>query len=321
MRQRDVYLAYFLLWCEARAVTRPDDVTRPILERYQRHLYHHRKTDGKPLSFISQTGRLMAVRAYFRWLARQNVLLSNPAADLELPRMEKRLPRVVLSASEVEAVLATPALGDAIGLRDRALLETLYSTGVRRLEVVGLAVDDVDFDRGTLLVRQGKGKKDRMLPVGERALAWIDKYVREARPALSCGLHERTLFLTHLGESIVPEYLTHRVRRYVEAAELGKRGSCHLFRHSMATLMLENGADVRYVQEMLGHANLGTTQIYTHVSIRRLKEVHSATHPGARLVRPTTEGDPTAPSEGSETEEIHLSLAAEAAEEDDGVSP
>ncbi len=186
---------------------------------------------------------------------------------------------------------------------------------------MNLSVDDVDFDRGTLTVRQGKGKKDRVVPIGERALAWIDKYLREARPGLACGGADRTLFLTQLGESIVPEYLTHRVRRYVEAAELGKRGSCHLFRHAMATLMLEHGADVRYVQEMLGHANLGTTQIYTHVSIRRLKEIHSATHPGARLQRPSTESVPATPPATREAEGIHLSLAAEAAEEDDDVSP
>jgi integrase/recombinase XerD len=132
---------------------------------------------------------------------------------------------------------------------------------------------------------------------------------------------DRTLFLTHLGESIVPEYLTHRVRRYVEAANLGKRGSCHLFRHSMATLMLENGADVRYVQEMLGHSNLGTTQIYTHVSIRKLQEIHAATHPGALLKRSTSESEATesdgASAEPSEAEDLLLSLAAEAAEEDD----
>src|SRR6185295_6177884 len=111
---------------------------------------------------------------------------------LELPRAEKRLPRAVLSAAETERVLSVPNVGDAIGLRDRALLETLYSTGVRRLEVIGLRVDDVDFDRGTLFVRQGKGRKDRMLPVGERALAWIEKYLRQARPGLVCGQDDAT---------------------------------------------------------------------------------------------------------------------------------
>lgn len=328
-RTREVYLAYFLAWCEPRAVGRPSEVTRPILERYQRYLYMYRKKDGKPLSFISQTGRLQAVRAYFRWLARQNVILSNPAADLDLPRMERRLPRVILSEREVEAVLAVPNISDPLGLRDRAILETMYSTGVRRFELVGLELHDVDFDRRTLMVRQGKGKKDRVLPIGERALAWIEKYLREARPLLMCGgatAGSAPLFLTHLGESLVPEYLTHRVREYVEAAELGKRGSCHLFRHSMATLMLENGADVRFVQEMLGHANLTTTQIYTHVSIRKLQEIHAATHPGARLrarTSATSEATDDAPATSGEAEQLLLSLAAEAADEDaeDDVTP
>jgi integrase/recombinase XerD len=312
VRQRDVYLGYFLRWCEARSIRRPMEVTRPMLERYQRHLYHYRKEDGRPLSFISQTGRLMAVRGYFRWLVRQNALLSNPAADLELPRMEKRLPRHVLTAREADAVMNQPDVSEPLGIRDRAILETLYSTGMRRLEVLGLKVDDLDTDRGTVFVRQGKGKKDRVIPIGERALAWVDKYLREVRPEQVCGKDDRTLFLTQLGQSIVPEYLTHRLRHYVEDAAIGKRGSCHLFRHTMATLMLEGGADVRFVQEILGHANLQTTQIYTHVSIRKLKEIHTATHPAARL----------APAKAAsviseEAVELISSLAAEAAEEDD----
>ena len=141
------------------------------------------------------------------------------------------------------------------------MLETLYSTGMRRSELLNLKTDDLDIERGTVFIRQGKGRKDRLIPIGERAVAWVEKYLGEVRPGLVAGRDDGFLFLTELGESMVPEYVTHRMRRYVEAADLGKKGSCHIFRHTMATAMLDNGADVRFVQEMLGHASLATTQI------------------------------------------------------------
>jgi integrase/recombinase XerD len=148
-----------------------------------------------------------------------------------------------------------------------------------------LAVFDLDTERGTILIRQGKGKKDRMVPVGERAAAWIEKYLYESRPQLIVGPDEGALFLTNTDEAFTPNRLSQLVRNYVRAAELGKTGSCHLFRHTAATLMLEGGADIRYIQAMLGHAELSTTQIYTQVSSRKLQQVHRATHPGARRER------------------------------------
>jgi integrase/recombinase XerD len=171
-----------------------------------------------------------------------------------------------------------------MGVRDRAMLETLYSTGVRRSELVALKVHDIDFDRGTLMVRQGKGKRDRLIPIDARALAWIRKYLNEARAQLMMGDDDRTLYLTIQGEAVHINTLGRLMNGYIKQSGLEKSGSCHLFRHTMATLMLENGADVRFVQAMLGHADLKTTQIYTHVAIRALKEIHTATHP-ARLER------------------------------------
>lgn len=282
LRNRENALWSFIDWCEARSIVRPVEVTKPILERYQRHLFHLRKPDGKPLSFRGQVWRLVPVRAYFKWLAKQNVLLWNPASELELPRTERRLPKHVLTEAEAEAVLAQPDLSTVQGLRDRAMLETFYSTGMRRSELLGLRIFDLDTERGTVLVH-GKGKKDRMIPIGARALAWIQRYLDRARPELVVLPDEGVLFLTRFGEAFRPAPLTNLVRGYVDAAELGKTGSCHLFRHTMATVMLERGADIRFIQEMLGHAELGTTQIYTQVSVRKLKEVHTATHPAAML--------------------------------------
>jgi len=283
VENREACLGYFVAWCLERGLGQPKEITKPILERYQRSLYHWRKRNGEPLSFRAQHTRLVPVRALFRWLTRQNYLLYNPASELELPRLERRLPKHVLTITEVEQVMRIPHLDEPRGVRDRAILETLYSTGMRRRELIGLALFDIDRERGTVMIRQGKGKKDRMVPIGERALAWIDRYLEEVRADLVVGrdpAHLATLFLTHTGEPFTPNRLTQLVREYVQAARLGKSGSCHLFRHTMATLMLENGADIRYIQAMLGHAELSTTQIYTQVSIRRLKAIHTATHPG-----------------------------------------
>jgi integrase/recombinase XerD len=152
------------------------------------------------------------------------------------------------------------------------------------MELINLKLFDLDAERGTLMVRQGKGKKDRMIPIGNRAIAWIEKYVSDVRPELLVGEDDGRLYLTNLGEAFTPNRLTQLVRNYVHAADIGKTGSCHLFRHTMATLMLENGADIRFIQEMLGHVKIDTTQIYTQVSIRKLKQIHTATHP-ARLER------------------------------------
>jgi integrase/recombinase XerD len=317
VENRELYLGYLILWCKDRGIVRPVEVTRPVLQRYQRYLYHHRKKNGEPLSFRSQHSRLVPVRAFFKWLTRQNHLLYNPASELELPRLETRLPKHVLTASEAEAVIAQADPSEPLGVRDRAIMEVLYSTGMRRMEVIGLALYDLDVERGTVMVRQGKGKKDRMIPIGDRALAWCDKYLMDVRPSLRVARSHGTLFLTNLGESFTPNRLTQLVRDYVLAADIGKTGSCHLFRHTMATLMLEGGADIRFIQQMLGHARLDTTQIYTQVSIRKLKEIHTATHP-ARLKRDRTAVSSLEDDADREVDkaQLLLSLAAEDDEEE-----
>ncbi len=316
VERREPSLVYFARWCEARGVARPRDVTKPIVERYQKHLFYYRQANGKPLSWASQVNGLNPIKVFFSWMARQNALLWNPASDIEFPKLPKRLPRAVLSSFEAEAVLAQPDLSEPQGVRDRAILEVLYSTGIRRSELVGLKLTDLDSERGTLLVREGKGRKDRMVPIGSRASEWVDKYILDVRPELAVDAHNDTVFLGLQGEALGAAYLTHRVGRYVEAANIGKTGSCHLFRHTMATLMLEGGADVRFIQAILGHASLESTEIYTRVSIRMLKAVHDASHPAAKKRAGATgsaDGAPASPS--SDQLELFSSLAAEAAEE------
>jgi integrase/recombinase XerD len=325
-QNRQSYLGVFVAWCAERGLATPKEITKPILERYQRSLYTHRKANAEPLTFRAQHARLIPVRAFFKWCAKQNYLLYNPASELELPRLEHRLPKHVLTKAEVEQVLSQPDTTESMGLRDRAILEVFYSTGMRRSELMGLGLFDLDRERGTVMIRQGKGKKDRMIPIGERAIAWIDRYQTQVRPELVIARGNATLFLTQAGEAFTPDRLTQLVRGYVNAADIGKTGSCHLLRHTMATLMLENGADIRYIQAMLGHAELSTTQIYTQVSIRKLKEIHSATHPAkvrnARVKADSGDAhESTAAVESSApaptVNDILAALAAEADEEHD----
>lgn len=278
----DRSISVFVAWCEERAVVRPTEVTRLLLERYARHLYGTKTRTGSARSARSQHNDLSAVRQYFKYLARRDYVPYSPAADLELPKIGQHLPRAVLTHVEMERVLSVPDVRLSTGVRDRSILETLYSTGLRRRELTTLRVQDVDRVQGTVTVRQGKGRKDRVVPIGERALDWAERYLLEVRPSFVRSSTEDALYLSEYGERLSADGLSWRVSEYVKAAELGKQGSCHLIRHSMATVMLEGGADVRVIQEMLGHASLKATAIYTRVSIRHLREVHAATHPSAR---------------------------------------
>jgi integrase/recombinase XerD len=183
----------------------------------------------------------------------------------------------------VEHVLIQPHVQHPLGVRDRTILETFYSTGMRRTELVRLTLSDLDWGRRLILIRRGKGRRDRLVPIGPRALAWVARYLTEVRPRLVRAPDGGTMFLTARGRAFHPNHLSTLVRGYVEAAHLGKGGACHLFRHTMATLMLEGGADIRFIQEMLGHAKLTSTQRYTHVSVQQLQVVHAATHPAGRL--------------------------------------
>lgn len=317
VKDRMYCLSYFQRWCADRGITRPSEVTKPIVERYQRFLFLQRKKSGQPLTAVTQHDRLTAVQSFFKYLARQNFILSNPASDLELPKVPHRLPRNVLSIEEVERVLAQVDLGAPMGVRDRAILETFYSTGMRRKELANLGVFDIDFERGTVMIREGKWRKDRIVPIGERALKWIEKYLYEQRPQLVLEPDPGNLFLGQFGEPLGLGWLTSRVSGLIRKTGLTKQGGCHLFRHTMATLMLEGGADVRFIQEMLGHASLQATQIYTRVSIKKLKEIHTVTHPGAQLAPPAKEASADASDEPAPTAEDVLSaLDAEAVEEE-----
>jgi integrase/recombinase XerD len=282
LRVRGIYIEMFLRWCETSGVSLPNDVKAETLLRFQEHLFFHRKMNGQPLSVSTQFSRLSLIRLWFRWMHHQGLIPKDPTKALELPRTAYKLP-TILTKQQMEKVLGQPDLGKLVGIRDRTILEVLYSTGIRRTELMQLQIEDVDRERGVVTIREGKGKRGRTVPIGERALVWLDQYSSRVRPIFAKEADSGFIFLTSTGAQFAPNHLSWLVRRYILGANITKNGACHIFRHTMATHMLEGGADTRYIQEMLGHARLDTTQVYTHVSIRKLKQVHTRTHPSARI--------------------------------------
>ena len=272
-------LRRFRLFCEQLGITQARQVTRAVILNYQNYLFHHRKKDGNAMTIATQKHWLSAVKSMFSHLTREGLILYNPATDLELPRNEYRLPKTVLTHAEVEAIMNVPDLSTPLGIKDRAMLETLYSTGIRREELCNLDKGDVDFDREVVRVSQGKGRKDRYAPIGGRALRWIEKYLTDSRAWFCPSINETALFVSTTGQRMTTNRLSAKVHAIIDKAVIGKSGSCHLFRHAFATAMLENGCDIRFIQAMLGHSSIESTEIYTHVSIKELKKAHDRCHP------------------------------------------
>jgi len=274
----------FVGWADTLGLDSPAAFTRAIIESYQLHLHHYRSPrTGQPLFVNTQLARLGCVRRFFAWLCRSGTIPANPAADLDLPRKQARHLPKNLDAGEIERLLALPNPADPFGLRDRAMLELFYATGIRRTEMTNLDHGDYDPSSNTLVVRKGKNGKSRMLPVGARAAAWLDRFLAESRPLFLHLPQESALFLSGYGSRFSPAYLGNWIKKLLKRCGIDKPGSCHLWRHSCATDMHRGGADIRYVQEMLGHERMETTQIYTHVHIEALRDVHTRCHPHGRL--------------------------------------
>ena len=192
------------------------------------------------------------------------------------------MPDEAPTPAEIETILAVPDIADPLGLRDRAVMELLYSSGIRRGEVVGLGLGDLNRSRATLHLRQTKSRQDRIVPVGSRAMAWVVRYLEEVRPRLELNQDEQSLFLTAYGEGFHPDVLGRLVAKYIQQSSIGRKGGCHLFRHAFATHLLEGGADIRIIQRLLGHQKLETTAIYTEISIESLRSTYEACHPAEK---------------------------------------
>lgn len=273
----------FERWCAEHHFHYCADIEQAELEWYRSYVSQYvDPRRRKRLDIATQRNRLTAVKVFFKRLHYLRCIYSNPAAFFELPSVPHRIPKAVLTEAEIERILEHTLLYGDRGLRDRAILETFYATGIRRMELGNLVTTDVDVVAGVLRVSGGKGGKDRRVPIADRACHWIDRYLQSVRPTIAGPESGPTLFLSMKGRPLVPGQISRLGRKYIYRAGVNKPGACHLWRHSAATLMLENGAGLRQIQEMLGHASISTTQIYTHVTIKRLKEVYNQCHPAAR---------------------------------------
>jgi len=220
---------------------------------------------------------LSGYRQFFRWLVREGELSEDPTALIESPKLGRSLPKA-LTEEQVEALLCEPDPGTALGIRDRAMLEMMYATGLRVSELTGLEISNLNMNQGVVRV-VGKGRKERLVPFGEQALEWLGRYLREARPDLMKGAQSPFVFVTARKSGMTRQAFWHMVRRHAAHAGIKQRISPHALRHSFATHLLNHGADLRVVQLLLGHSDLSTTQIYTHVAREGLKRMHQKHHP------------------------------------------
>ncbi|QQE72851.1 site-specific tyrosine recombinase XerD [Brevibacillus composti] len=269
--QRDM-IAY-TSYLQEQGVTRIEDSTRTQIIGYLMSL----QEKGRATATLSRN--MASIRAFYQFLVRDKYIEKDPSIHLETPKIEKRLPKV-LSVEEVERLLDSPPVNHPAGLRDKAMLELLYATGIRVSELVNLNVMDVNLDMGFVKC-MGKGSKERIIPLGSVAIQMVRHYLQAGRPRLVKEPGETALFLNHLGKRITRQGFWKIIKRYGLKANVKTEITPHTLRHSFATHLLENGADLRSVQEMLGHADISTTQIYTHVTRTRIKDIYAKTHPRA----------------------------------------
>jgi len=263
-------LALFNGWLGERGLELPDAGREIILD----HLAWRLAQGYKARS----TARLLSgMRGFYRYLLRERLITQDPTLQIDLPQLGKPLPKS-LSEADVEALLAAPAIDEALGLRDRTMLEVLYACGLRVTELVSLTLEQVNLRQGVLRVF-GKGSKERLVPLGEEAIVWIERYLRDGRGALLGGRPSEVLFPSSRGEQMTRQTFWHRIKLHARVAGILKPISPHTLRHAFATHLLNHGADLRVVQLLLGHSDLSTTQIYTHVARARLQELHARHHP------------------------------------------
>ncbi len=269
----------FLKLLAERGLKDVSEISREQIHAYRLHLHNQRKPNGEPLAVRSQSCKLGAVLCFVRYLYTEQFILSNPARDVKLPKAPDTLPPELPTEEQVEQLIETPDVETPLGLRDRAILEVLYSSAIRNAELRALTIEDVDLHRLELRVRCGKGSKGRALPLGEPAALWVEAYLVKSRPWLLRDADNEVLFLNSLGRPLRRESLTDLVRVTAENAKLPMKVTPHILRHCTATHMLARKAGLRQLQKLLGHANLSTTERYTRVEITDLREVFLRCHP------------------------------------------
>lgn len=272
-------LRYLSNYLQVKDITVLGKVSPKSIMQYAAYLRRYRSKNSTNLSQSTIITRFTSVKLFFRFLCEENYLLIDVAKDLKVPRRENCLSDRFLTLAEVETMLRLPDLTTALGLRDRALMETFYSTGLRRAELRLLHIGDLNMQQGTLSVRFAKNDKTRLVPIGERALHWIKLYLQDSRPQLLRNRNPAELFISNRGNGLSQGAAGKIFENYKSEAGIEKRGACHLLRHSMATHMLNGGCDIRYIQEMLGHSSLCSTEIYTKVDMTNLREAYLTHHP------------------------------------------
>jgi integrase/recombinase XerD len=280
IQTRRFILRRFLQWCSTHQIESPEWLSRGLLESWLDWLNEYRTHKQTQLTDYSKEGMIRAVHTFLQYLKERRVVDADPMAGHEICRVRGRHVPSVLTEAEVAALLAAPDTNDPLGVRDRAMLELLYSSGLRRHELAKLQISHLRLNHGVLVVRHGKGSKERIVPVGEAAHQWLLRYIREVRPLIlipevPCDY----IFVSAYGDRLSSGYLGQIVRKYLDQAGLKALGSCHLLRHACATHMLEHGADLRTIQTLLGHSRVDTTEIYTHVTTARMCAEHHRTHP------------------------------------------
>jgi integrase/recombinase XerD len=282
IKQHRFYLRRFFEFLDENGVDDVGAITREVVRGYQTHLYEHINRRGESNCASTQNNGLKVVRAFLRFLVGEGLVGGDPSREVAYARQPKRLPRSVLTQVEMKKILHAPNTKAVLGYRDRAILELLYSTGLRKEEVNNLLLTDVDYLEGYVRVNSGKGDKDRVVPLGKIACRYLENYVKAVRPSLIRDPCEDHLFLSLRGRRLSRNVIWEIVRRCATWSKVMKKVSPHTFRHTCATLMLRNKANIRHIQELLGHASLNTTQVYTSVAITDLKEAHAKCHPRER---------------------------------------
>lgn len=260
-------------------------VSRSDMEAYIAGLYDYRTGDGKPYSTGTICMKVRSLKRFFEYLEDTNIIFINPMEYINEPQKEKTLPRNTLTVKEMQKLLEQPNLGTLTGIRDRTILEIFYSTGIRLEELCGLTIYDADLQGGMLRINQGKGKKDRVVPLGRHAVRFLREYITKVRPRCTKNKENRqnrNLIVDRYGKPISKQVVSIMIRTYVRAAKLKKRVTAHTFRHTFATQLVRNGADIVAVQKMLGHADLKTTQGYIKSLGLDVKKAHSKSHPRER---------------------------------------
>jgi len=278
--EREVRLLFVFL--DGRSITKLSGIRRDDLREYQTHLFHQKKKDDVPLSLSTQAKKISAIRTFFSFLVKEQYLLYDPSSEIERPRLSKRLPRGILTQREAAKLLSMPDERTALGIRDKAVLELFYATGMRNTELRMLKLQDVDLVRGEVRIDHGKGRRSRIVPVGEMAALALSRYLERSRPRLVKERDDGWLFLSVRGLRLGRARASAIVVRYAKKAGIKTPITCHSLRHTCATHMLKNNAGLRYIQDLLGHQCLSTTQIYTKVELSDLKRVHAKCHPRNR---------------------------------------